>query len=121
MKQKLCLGIESTAHTFGASVVSFNGKVLSNERSAYTTKKGGMIPAKVADHHVDNCKKVIENALKKAKVGMKDIDLISYSKSPGLGHSLRIGSMAARTLAVVNKKPIVGVNRVHFAHKANWT
>ena len=66
IKPKLCLGIESTAHTFGAAVLSFNGKVLSNERILYRTEKGGMIPGKVADHHVEHCKSIIEAALQKA-------------------------------------------------------
>ena len=46
------LGIESTAHTFGASVLD-NRKILSNVKNSYFTKKGGMIPSKVADHHVE--------------------------------------------------------------------
>src|SRR3989344_2313163 len=110
IKPKLCLGIESTAHTFGAAVLSFNGKVLSNERILYRTEKGGMIPGKVADHHVEHCKSIIEAALQKANVGMKDINLISYSRSPGLGHILRIGVMAARTLAGLNNITLIGVN-----------
>lgn len=109
-KQKLCLGIESTAHTFGASVVSFEGKVFSNERILFHTKKGGMIPAEVADHHVFHCDGVIKAALKKAKTKLKDISLISYSRSPGLGPCLRIGAMAARTLAIFNKIPLIGIN-----------
>jgi len=109
-KQKLCLGIESTAHTFGVAVVSFQGKVMSNERVLFRTKKGGMIPAQVADHHVQHCKGVVEQALTKARVSMKDILFIAYSYSPGLGHTLRIGAMVARTLAVLHNKPLVGVN-----------
>ena len=107
---KLCLGIETTAHTFGASVVSFEGKVLSNCKNAYTTEQGGMIPAEVADHHVEHCDAVIRDALDKAKVSMKDISLISYSASPGLGHALRIGAMASRVLAKLHDIPIIGIN-----------
>ena len=109
-KQKLCLGIESTAHTFGAAVVNFEGKVLSNERILFRTEKGGMIPSEVADHHVKNCDTIIKAALEKAKISMKEVSLISYSRSPGLGHTLRIGAMTARILATEHKKPIVGVN-----------
>ncbi|MFH1053473.1 MAG: bifunctional N(6)-L-threonylcarbamoyladenine synthase/serine/threonine protein kinase [Candidatus Woesearchaeota archaeon] len=105
----ICLGIESTAHTFGAAVIK-DKKVLSNVMNSYTTKKGGMIPGEVADHHVQVCDQVIRDALNKANVKVKDIDLISYSMSPGLGHCLRIGAMAARSLALQKNIPIIGVN-----------
>ncbi|MBS3142530.1 bifunctional N(6)-L-threonylcarbamoyladenine synthase/serine/threonine protein kinase [Candidatus Woesearchaeota archaeon] len=107
---KYCLGIESTAHTFGASVVTFSGKILSNVKDIFTTKKGGMIPAEVADHHVNVCGDVIQKALDNARVSLKDITLISYSASPGLGPCLRVGAMAARSLAVMGSIKLVGVN-----------
>ncbi len=104
------LGIESTAHTFGVGIVTDKGKVLANVIRGYTTKSGGMIPGDVANHHVDVCDEVINEGLKKAKLKMKDINLISFSQSPGIGHTLRIGAMAARSLACINKKAIIGVN-----------
>ena len=64
----IVLGIESTAHTFGASIIdSDKKKVLSNIRKAYTTDEAGMIPAKVADFHIENCDSVIEEALEVSK------------------------------------------------------
>jgi len=106
----ICLGIESTAHTFGVAVVTDKKKVLANIRSTYTTKTGGIVPARAADHHVECFDKVIEEALEKAKVKIKDIDLISFSQSPGIGHTLRIGGMVARSLSKLLKKPLIGVN-----------
>ena len=44
------------------------------------------------------------------KLTTKDIDLVSYSQSPGIGHPLKIGAMFARTLAAKNNIPLVGVN-----------
>ncbi len=104
----LCLGIESTAHTFGAAVVDFRGKVLSNEKDSYTTKDGGMIPALAAEHHVDVCHRVVRQALGRRPV--KDISLVSFSQGPGLGHTLRVGAAAAVSLALQNRIAIVGVN-----------
>jgi N6-L-threonylcarbamoyladenine synthase len=105
-----CLGIESTAHTFGASVVAERGEVLSNVKRSFTTQSGGMIPHKVALHHAENCGRIISEALGQAGRTMKDIGLISYSASPGIGHCLRIGAMAARSLALRHKIPLIGVN-----------
>ena len=109
-KNIMCLGIESTAHTFGVAVVDGNGKVLSNVKKSFTTKSGGMIPHKVAMHHVENCDSIISEALKQSNKKLKDITLISYSASPGIGHCLKIGAMAARSLALRQKIPILGVN-----------
>jgi len=106
----ICLGIESTAHTFGCGIADDSGKVLANARDSYTTKKGGMIPSKVADHHVDVCGDVVASALGQAGLSMKDISLVSFSQGPGLGHALHVGAMMARTLATKNSVPIVGVN-----------
>jgi len=106
----LCLGIESTAHTFGVAVVDDKRKVYSNSRKLFTTESGGLIPAEVADHHVKICDEILKEALEKAKVKLKDIDLVAFSQSPGIGHCLRIGAFFARSLAVLLDKPLVGVN-----------
>ncbi len=105
----ICLGIESTAHTFGVGIVK-DGNVIANAMDSYKTKKGGMIPFKVADHHVDVCDRVVKKALKKANIKLKDIDIIAFSQGPGMGHSLRVGAQTARTLSLILKKPIVPVN-----------
>jgi len=104
-----CLGIESTAHTFGASVIK-NQKILSNVKKSFTTNSGGMIPYQVADHHVSICDEVILQSLKNAKITIKDVELIAFSKSPGLGPMLRIGAMVARSLASLHDIDIIGVN-----------
>jgi len=106
----ICLGIESTAHTFGVGIVDENANVFANVINAFKTKKGGMIPGDVANHHVDVCDAVIKNALEKANLTINDIDLISFSQSPGIGHCLRIGAGAARSLASIHNKPLIGVN-----------
>jgi N6-L-threonylcarbamoyladenine synthase len=106
---KIILGIESTAHTFGIAVTQ-GKKVLCNLRDSYTTEEGGMIPFKVAEHHLKIFIELFSKALKKANISSKDIDAIAYSQSPGLGPALRIGATFARSLHLLLKKPLVGVN-----------
>ena len=106
----ICLGIESTAHTFGIGIVTGDGNVLANEKDTYTTKEGGIIPFKAVKHHMDCYEELIKKALKKAELTIKDIDIIAFSQSPGLGHTLRVGAMVARSLAAHYSKPLVGVN-----------
>jgi N6-L-threonylcarbamoyladenine synthase len=109
----ICLGIESTAHTFGVAVVSDErGKcnILANEKDSVTTKEGGLVPRELAEHHVAVSKPVIEKALGVAGLRMGDVDLVSFSQGPGIGPALQAGAIAARALALKNGKPFIGVN-----------
>jgi N6-L-threonylcarbamoyladenine synthase len=110
IEMTICLGIESTAHTFGIGMMDDRRKLYSNEKASYTTKTGGIVPAKAAEHHIKNFENVLKSALKKAGLGLKDIDIIAFSQSPGLGHTLRIGASLARALSILLNKPLVGVN-----------
>ena len=48
----LCLGIESTAHTFGIGIVSDKGQILANSKDVYKPEKGwGIKPMDAANHH----------------------------------------------------------------------
>jgi N6-L-threonylcarbamoyladenine synthase len=105
----ICLGIESTAHTFGVGIIK-GKKVLANVKDAYTTESGGIIPFKLLEHHTDVANKVLDDAFEKANISIKDVDLVSYSRSPGIGSALRVGSFVARYLGIKYNVPVVGVN-----------
>ncbi len=108
-----CLGIEGTAHSFGAGVVESTPdgfKVLSNVIDMFRPPEGGIHPREAGDHHVEVSDTVINEALEKAGIAAQDLGLIAFSKGPGLGPCLRVAATAARTLSVSLKIPIVGVN-----------
>ncbi len=109
----LCIGIEGTAHTVGIGVVKQNnGKcsVLSNVLKIYRPEQGGIHPREAANHHTLYIADLISESVKKANVSFSEIDLISFSKGPGLGPCLRTGATAARALSLTLGKPIIGVN-----------
>ncbi|GAG31138.1 unnamed protein product, partial [marine sediment metagenome] len=108
--KKYCLGIESTAHTFGIGIVDFEGKVYSLINDIFIPEEGGLHPALVREQHLQNFKIVIDKALKESNLSIKDIGLIAFSQSPGLGPVLKIGALVARMLSQVLKIPLVGVN-----------
>lgn len=111
----IVLGIEATAHTFGIGIVdSTNKKILFNEKSQFKGHEG-MDLRKLSDFHVANFDSVIKNAkifLEKNYGGFESVDLISFSRGPGIGNSLKIGALCAKTLALKYNKPIVGVNHI---------
>ena len=104
------MGLEGTAHTFGAAVVEEEGKVLSNVRSVYSPVQGGLHPREASEHHAQCASKTIEKSLEKAGVSIKEIGLVAFSQGPGLGPSLRVTATVARALSLFLKIPLIGVN-----------
>jgi len=110
MNQKICLGIESTAHTFGIGIVTEKGKVLANSIDAFRTEKGGLIPNDLAKHHEEAKAKVLNDALQKANLELKDISLVSFSQGPGIAPALLVGMKFAKYIAKKINVPLIGVN-----------
>ncbi len=107
----LVLGIESTAHTFSASIVSTDGVILSNAKNVYKAREGsGIHPFEASQSHLASASSVVGAALKGAGVEITEVDAVSYAMGPGLGPCLRVGAVVARSLAASLKKPLVPVN-----------
>ncbi|MDD5253969.1 MAG: bifunctional N(6)-L-threonylcarbamoyladenine synthase/serine/threonine protein kinase [Candidatus Nanoarchaeia archaeon] len=106
------LGIESTAHTFGASVVNDKGKILSNVNKMFTTEKEGMNPSDVAKHHRKYADEIIKKALDEAKIKETNLDFITFSQGPGLPPSLVVGKDKAKELANKLQIPLIGSNHI---------
>ncbi|MFQ6095716.1 MAG: KEOPS complex N(6)-L-threonylcarbamoyladenine synthase Kae1 [Candidatus Bathyarchaeia archaeon] len=105
-----CLGIESTADDFSVGIASSDGDILANVIDAYIPESGGIHPREAARHHVQVAGGVVCEALKKAGITAKEIDIIAFSQGPGLGPCLRTGATVARALASYLSVPLVGVN-----------
>lgn len=106
-----CLGLEGTAHTFGAGVVDSAGKVLSNVLAMHRAPDNlGIHPREAANHHAEVGAAIIGRALAEASLQASDIDLVAFSQGPGLGPCLRTTATAARALAASLGVPLVGVN-----------
>lgn len=68
------------------------------------------MPRDTAQHHRDCILDVTKKALKQADVKTEDIDVICYTKGPGMGAPLLSVALVARTLSLLWDKPLVGVN-----------
>ena len=106
----LTLGIEGTAHTLGVGICDTERKILANVLDMYRPPQGGLHPREAANHHADVVAPLITKALDEAGVSIKDIELISFSRGPGLGPCLRVAGTAARALSSRLDIPIIGVN-----------
>jgi N6-L-threonylcarbamoyladenine synthase/protein kinase Bud32 len=110
MSNFICLGIEGTAEKTGVGLVDKKGQILASVGKPLIPESGGIHPREAAEHHAQWISKLIKKALKDANIDLKDINLIAFSRGPGLGPALRTVATAARTLALSLKVPIVGVN-----------
>ncbi len=122
MEMKI-LGIESSCDETAASVVENGSKILSNVvvsqidiHAAY----GGVIPEVAARSHIEAINPVIKKALTDAKLSIHDIDAIAVTHTPGLVGSLLVGTLAARTIAVVNNIPFYPTHHLKSHIYANW-
>jgi N6-L-threonylcarbamoyladenine synthase len=105
----ICLGIESTAHTFGIGIVDDQGKVLANVSSSYKPKLGkGIDPTEAKEHHLRVKEEVLKKALEQAKI--EKPDLLSFSSGPGLPPCLIIGFEFIKSLAEKWDLKVVPVN-----------
>jgi N6-L-threonylcarbamoyladenine synthase len=117
------LGIETSCDETAAAVVENGNKLLSNAISSSVdlhAAYGGVVPEIAARSHLEVITPVVNEALKTAKIGWQDIDAISVTRGPGLGGSLLIGLMTARTLAITKNKSLYGVNHVEAHVYANF-
>lgn len=110
-KRKICLGIESTAHTFSIGIVDSEGNILSEATSMFRPEPGkGMIPREAAEHHVERGAGIVKSALDEGGLKMSDINLVAFAQGPGLPPCLRVGAAVARYLSLKLGVPLVGVN-----------
>lgn len=117
------LGIESSCDETAAAVVEDGQKLLSNVVASSMdlhVAYGGVVPEIAARSHLEVINQVVQQALDEAHTGWDDIDAIAVTYGPGLGGSLLIGVLTARTLAIAFGKPLYAINHVKAHAYANF-
>lgn len=117
------LGIESSADETSAAVVEDGRALLSNVVASQIdihAQYGGIIPEVAARSHMEVINPVINKALTDAGLAWDDIDAIAVTYAPGLIGSLLIGTLAARTLALIKNKPLYPIHHVEAHVYANF-
>ncbi|MGY8932275.1 MAG: tRNA (adenosine(37)-N6)-threonylcarbamoyltransferase complex transferase subunit TsaD [Flavobacteriales bacterium] len=127
-KDLIILGIESSCDDTSAAILR-GSKVLSNviANQSIHEKYGGVVPELASRAHQQNIIPVVDTAIKQAKIKKSEIDLIAYTKGPGLLGSLLVGSSFAKSLSLGLNIPLVAVNHMkahilaHFIDQENHT
>ena len=113
------LGIETTCDETAASIVQRKpdgtAEILSNEVMSQIKQHaayGGVVPEIAARAHVEVLDRLIERAVAKAGMTMKDIDGIAAAAGPGLIGGVIVGLTAGKAMALALRKPFVAVNHL---------
>jgi N6-L-threonylcarbamoyladenine synthase len=112
----LLLSIETTCDETAAAVISDQLKVLSSvvaSQDELHLRFRGVVPEIAARAHVERIVPVVDEALQKAGVSLRDLEAIAVATTPGLAGSLLVGLTAAKTLCLATGKPLIAINHLH--------
>ncbi len=107
------LGIESSCDDTSAAVLRGN-VLLSNVIASQKVHEeyGGVVPELASRAHIQNVVPVVATALKRAGLTPGDVDVIAYTRGPGLLGSLLVGGSFAKGMSEALGTPIVDVNHL---------
>ncbi|HIT49707.1 MAG TPA: tRNA (adenosine(37)-N6)-threonylcarbamoyltransferase complex transferase subunit TsaD [Candidatus Pelethenecus faecipullorum] len=111
----LVLGVESSCDETSVAIVKDGKEVLCNvihSQIDVHQRFGGVVPEIASRHHVYQLSMVFERAFQEAKIQPEEIDLVAVTQGPGLVGSLLVGINAAKTFAMLYRKPIIGVHHL---------
>ncbi len=109
------LTIETTCDETAAAVVTDKlevlGAVVASQDQLHQ-RFGGVVPEIASRAHVEQILPVIDTALRKAEIELKDLDAVAVANMPGLAGSLLVGLVAAKSLCLSLDIPLVAVNHL---------
>lgn len=111
----LVLGVETSCDDTAAAVLLDGCTVLANlvsSQDAVHGPFGGVVPELASRQHVRHILPILDGALQKAGVGLKDLDGIAVTRGPGLVGSLLVGLSVVKGISFRWGIPYVGVNHL---------
>ncbi len=111
----IILGIESSCDETAASIVQDGTKILSSIVASQVDvhhKYGGVVPELASRMHIEAITPVVDEAIEKADITIKDIDGIAATRGPGLIGALLVGFSFAKSFAFARDLPFAGVNHL---------
>ncbi len=111
----MILGIETSCDDTSVAVLSLDGEVkglLSANQDAAHRPFGGVVPEVASRQHTETLLPLIEQVLQQSHTDWSHITGIAVTSRPGLIGSLLVGVVTAKTLALANQIPFIGVNHI---------
>jgi len=109
------LGIESSCDETAAAVVTDGTHVRSSvvaSQAKLHDKYGGVVPEIASRAHIERIYPVIAEALDRGRIDPQQLAAVAVAHRPGLVVALMVGVTAAKTLAMVWRKPLIAIDHV---------
>lgn len=119
----LILGIESSCDETGVALVAWDetapaGQVpqlLSHalySQVAMHEAYGGVVPELASRDHIRRVLPLTEDVLQQAQRSLQDIDVVAFTRGPGLAGALLVGAGVACALGAALQRPVLGVHHL---------
>jgi len=115
----ILLAIESTCDETGAAVLEGSADSVPRIRSSVVSSQvglhqrfGGVVPEIASRAHVRQIVPMIDEALRRADVGLHEVQAVAVATRPGLVGALVVGLTAAKSLALALDVPLVTVDHL---------
>ena len=114
------LGIESSCDETGVALVRADaGKPLPvlaaqalHTQAAMHEAYGGVVPELASRDHIRRVLPLIQQVMHEASLGLSQLDVIAYTRGPGLAGALLVGAGTACALAASLGKPLMGIHHL---------
>src|SRR5690606_25721825 len=106
---------ETSCDETAAAVVRGATEVLSNvvhSQVALHERWRGVVPEVASRSHTRRILPIVEAALGEAGVAPRQLDAVAVTREPGMGGSLLVGLAAAKALALLFEKPLIGIDHL---------
>ena len=116
------LGIETSCDETAVAIVRDGRDVGANLLSSQAhlhERFGGVVPEIASRAHLENLNPLIDLALERSGLRMRDVDAVAVTVGPGLVGALLVGVAGAKALSVALDVPLVGVNHLEGHVYAN--
>jgi len=118
----LVLGIETSCDETGIAIVEDGTRILANEVASQIPLHatfGGVVPEIASRAHLRIIASLLQSTLRKADCPLRCIDAVAVTAGPGLVGSLLVGISFAKSLAYVERKPLIPVHHLEGHIHAN--
>lgn len=120
MSKKLCvLGIESSCDETGVALVETAGAELPvllshalHSQIAMHQAYGGVVPELASRDHIRRVLPLTQQVLTDAGRTLADVDVVAFTRGPGLAGALLVGAGVACGLAAALGRPVLGVHHL---------
>ena len=113
------LGIESSCDETGIALVEAKGQAVPRllaqalySQVALHDAYGGVVPELASRDHIRRVLPLTREVLAAAGVGLDDVDVVAFTRGPGLAGALLVGAGIACALAAALDRPVLGVHHL---------